>query len=217
MRTTKAAVSWSGGKDSFLALHRSVGTFDVQALVTMFNEDGTRSRSHGLRREVLQTQAEQMDLPLIIGCASWAVYEEEFKRVLRQLKDDSFSCVIFGDIFPDANREWAERVCRDFGLEAIEPLWAQPTDRLLRDFLATGAEARIVATKASLLDETWLDRPLSESTLPLFQELGVDPCGERGEYHTLVVHSPRMSSPLELRRLGHLMHSGYWLLDLEVI
>lgn len=216
MSKAKAAVSWSGGKDSYLALHRTQGRFDVQALLTMFTEDGARSRSHGLRPEVLTRQAGLMGLPLVTGRGSWATYEQEFKRALGELASHGFSHVIFGDIFLDEHKAWVERVCGECGLEAVEPLWGEATVKLFQEFLATGAEARIVATKAMLLDQKWLGQRLNAGMLSIFDSLGVDPCGERGEYHTLVVGSPKMSSRLELREVGPLMHDGYWMLDLQV-
>jgi len=216
MRNSKAAVSWSGGKDSYLAFHRGAEGLNVCALLTMFTEDGTRSRSHGLRPEVLARQASLLGLPLVSGRASWSTYEEEFKRVLRALARDGFSHVIFGDIFLDQHKAWVERVCNESGLEAVEPLWGAQTPELLREFLATGADARIVATNALLLDQKWLGRRLAEDMLPVLASLGVDACGERGEYHTLVFASPRMKAPLHLREAGRLAHNGYWMLDLEL-
>lgn len=216
MAKPKAAVSWSGGKDSYLALHRAAVSFDVQALLTMFTEDGTRSRSHGLRPEVLARQASLLNFPLISGRGSWKTYEEQFKRVLRELAGEGFSHVIFGDIFLDEHKMWVERVCNECGLEAVEPLWGEQTSALLREFLATGAQAQIVATKAVLLNDEWLGTKLCEDMLSTLESLGVDACGERGEYHTLVFASPRMTSALELREAGRLMHDGYWMLDLEL-
>jgi uncharacterized protein (TIGR00290 family) len=182
----------------------------------MFTEDGRRSRSHGLRPEVLARQASLLNFPLVSGRGSWATYEEEFKRVLRDLAGDGFSHVVFGDIFLDQHRIWVERVCAECRLQAVEPLWGEPTTALLREFIATDARAQIVATKAALLDQKWLGQSLSEEMLPTFESLGVDACGERGEYHTLVFSSPRMSSPLEVSEIGRLMHDGYWMLDLEL-
>ncbi len=216
MSKPKAAVSWSGGKDSYLALHRALRPFNVQALLTMFTEDGTRSRSHGLRPEVVSRQAELLGLRLLSGQGSWQTYEREFKRLLGELVGDGFSHVIFGDIFLDEHKAWVEGVCRECGLEAVEPLWGEPTPSLFGEFLATGAEAQIVATKAALLDQKWLGERLREDMLSSFESLGVDACGERGEYHTLVFGSPRMSSRLELQEIGRLMHDGYWMLDLEL-
>ncbi len=216
MSALKAAVSWSGGKDSYLALHRTLGAFNVLALLTMFTEDGTRSRSHGLRPEVVGRQAHLLNLRLVTGRGSWKTYEEEFKRVLRDLARDGFSHAIFGDIFLDEHKMWVERVCNECGLEAVEPLWGEQTSTLLREFLATGAQAQIVATKATLLDDKWLGKKLCEEMLADFESMGVDACGERGEYHTLVFASPRMSSRLEVHEVGRLIHDGYWMLDLEL-
>jgi diphthine-ammonia ligase len=216
MLKPKAAVSWSGGKDSYLALHRAAASFAIHALITMFTEDGTRSRSHGLRPEVLNDQARLLNLPLVSGRASWQTYEQEFKRLLRELARSGFSHVIFGDIFLDEHKAWVERVCSECSLQAVEPLWGQSTTELLREFLATGAQARIVTTKAALLDEKWLGASLCEEMLSTLEALGVDACGERGEYHTLVFASAQMSSPLKLREVARLMHDGYWMLDLEL-
>ena len=124
--------------------------------------------------------------------------------------------MIFGDIFLDEHRAWVERVCHECGLQAVEPLWGEPTTELFKEFLATGAQAHIVATKAALLDEEWLGTTLSEQTLSALESRGVDACGEHGEYHTIVFTSPRMTAPLKLREVGRLLHDGYWMLDLEL-
>ncbi|MBI1955327.1 MAG: diphthine--ammonia ligase [Acidobacteria bacterium] len=217
MSKPRAAVSWSGGKDSYLALHRARQQFDVVALITMFTEDGIRSRSHGLRPEVLQRQAALLDLELLQGRGSWQSYEVEFKKLLRELRDRQFSHVVFGDIFLDDHKRWVERVCTETGLVAVEPLWEQPTSQLLLEFLNLGGEARIVAIKAALLDESWLGRPLSLELLPEFENLGIDPCGEYGEYHTLVTTSPLFTAPLTISDIGHHLHDGYWMLDVIIL
>ena len=213
MGKPRAAVSWSGGKDSYLALNRARQQFDVAALITMFTEDGTRSRSHGLRPEVLQRQAELLQLELLPGRGSWQSYEAEFKRLLRELHDRQFSHVVFGDIFLDDHKHWVERVCSESGLIAVEPLWEQPTSQLLLEFLNLGGEARIVAIKAAVLDESWLGRPLGPDLLKEFEKRGIDPCGEYGEYHTLVTSSPLFTARLNISDIGHQLHDGYWMLD----
>ena len=214
MSKPRAAVSWSGGKDSYLALNRARQQFDVAALITMFTEDGTRSRSHGLRPEVLQKQASLLQMEVLQGRGSWKTYEVEFKKLLNELRDRQFSHVVFGDIFLDDHKHWVDRVCRESGLTAVEPLWEQPTSELLMEFLSLQGEARIVATKAALLDESWLGRTLSPELLVEFQKLGVDPCGEYGEYHTLVTSSPLFTAPLKITDIGHHLHDGYWMLDI---
>src|SRR5438552_7366494 len=167
----RAAVSWSGGKDSYLALDRAAASFDIRALITMFTKDGTRSRSHGQRPEVLDHQARLLNLPLVHGRGSWKSYEQEFKRLLLELAGSGFSHVIFGDIFLDEHKAWVERVCDECGLQAVEPLWGEPTTELLRQSLGTGAHAQIVTTKATLPDDLWPGKQLREETLPTFESL----------------------------------------------
>ena len=213
MGKPRAAISWSGGKDSYLALNRARQQFDVAALITMFTQDGTRSRSHGLRPEVLQRQAALLDMELLQGCGSWQSYETAFKTLLCELRDRRFSHVVFGDIFLDDHKHWVERVCSESGLIAVEPLWEQPTSQLLLEFLNLGGEARIVAIKAAVLDESCLGSLLSAELLPQFEKLGIDPCGEYGEYHTLVTASPLFTARLNISDIGHHLHDGYWMLD----
>ena len=116
----------------------------------------------------------------------------------------------------DEHRLWAERMCEASGLTAVEPLWGESTEALFHEWIASGAEALIVTARAEFLDDTWLGRPLRAELLPEFQRLGVDPCGERGEYHTVVTDSPLFNRPLRLRRQGHVQRSGCWAADLAL-
>jgi uncharacterized protein (TIGR00290 family) len=212
----RAAVSWSGGKDSYLALHRSRSSYDVVALITMFNEEGTRSRSHGLRPQILEAQADRLGLPICKGRGSWTTYEDGYMRALQDARALGISHVIFGDIMYDSNREFPERVCAASGLLAVEPLWGEPTDRLYREFVATGADARIVTVRDTVLDASWLGRRLTLDLLPQFEAAGADACGEHGEYHTVVVDAPAFSSPIDFVPLDHVARSGCWSLDLGI-
>jgi len=212
----KAAISWSGGKDGYAALARTCDAYDFVAMVTMVDEAGARSRSHGLRPEVLAAQAERLGLRHVAGRCSWDTYTETFRETLQALPAYGVTHVVFGDIMFDEHRRWAERVCDEAGLTAIEPLWGLPTDQLFDEWIASGAEAIIVTARAEYLDETWLGRRLERSVLADFVRAGVDPCGERGEYHTLVTDAPLFRAPLAWRRLGHVQRSGCWALDLEV-
>jgi uncharacterized protein (TIGR00290 family) len=204
----KAAISWSGGKDSCAAYHRARNHFDIVAAITMFNEDGSRSRSHGLRPEVIAAQTARMGLqPLSEQCA-WSSYDEAFGRALAAAAALGVTHVIFGDILFDEHRKWATRLAESQGLEAIEPLWGHSTTDLYRDFLALGGRARIVTIRSTELHESFLGRELTPEMLDEFVALGVDPCGERGEYHTVVTDCPGFTRPLELRVCGRGGQSG---------
>ena len=119
----RAAISWSGGKDSCAALNRTHKAFDIVAMVTMFDEEAARSRSHGLRPEVLAAQAERLGLRRVIGRCTWDSYNAAFAGALLELKDDGITHVVFGDILFDEHRRWAEEMCGTAGLTAVEPLF----------------------------------------------------------------------------------------------
>jgi uncharacterized protein (TIGR00290 family) len=212
----RAAVSWSGGKDSYLALHRCRSSYDVVALITMFDEAGARSRSHGLRPQILEAQADRLGLKICVGRGSWSTYEDGYRQALGDARALGISHVIFGDIMYDSNREFPERVCAASGLTAVEPLWGEPTAALYREFVLTRADARIVTVRDGVLDPSWLGRPLTLNLLADLVAAGADPCGEHGEYHTVVVDAPEFASPIRLTALDYVARDGCWAIDLTL-
>jgi diphthine-ammonia ligase len=209
----RAAISWSGGKDSCAALHRTHADFDLVSMVTMFDESAARSRSHGLRPEVIAAQADRLGLRHAIGRCTWQTYNAVFSETLARVKADGITHVIFGDILFDEHRQWAEQMCAANRLIAVEPLFGSSTTALFDEWTSSGADALIVTTRAALLDASWLGRPLRREMFEAFARLGVDPCGERGEYHTLVTNSPLFRAPLYVRANGHVQRSDCWSLD----
>lgn len=185
-------------------------------MITMFGEDAARSRSHGLRPEVLEAQADRLDLRRVTGRCTWQTYDAAFSGALKEAKADGVSHVIFGDILFDEHRAWAETQCAAHGLTAVEPLFGMSTAALFRDWIASGAEAIIVTARAEFLDESWLGRPLRPEMADEFARLGVDPCGERGEYHTAVTNSPLFSAPIEVVHGVRVLRSGCHALDILV-
>jgi uncharacterized protein (TIGR00290 family) len=212
-RRPRAAISWSGGKDSCAALSRARQSFDVVTMITMFDEQAARSRSHGLRPEVLDAQAARLGIGRLVERCTWQTYDACFSHALATVAAGGATHVIFGDILFEEHRRWAERLCAPHGLTAVEPLWGCSTTTLFEEWIASGSEALIVTARAEFLDATWLGRPLTRDLLPEFVRLGVDPCGEKGEYHTVVTNTPLFSAPLRLRREGHVQRSGCWALD----
>ena len=216
MNRPRAAISWSGGKDCCLALMRAAETHDLVAMVTMFGEDGARSRSHGLTPEVIRAQAARLSLPVYLGQCSWQTYTDQYIALLAELRRHDVTHMIFGDIMGESHREWNERVCAAHGLTAVMPLWGEPTLALANDFIARGGEARFVTVRPPMLDESWLGRKLDEDALREFQSLGVDPCGELGEYHTVVTNCPAFSSPLTLSPGRHVLSNGCHAIDFAI-
>jgi len=212
----RAAISWSGGKDSCAALVRARESFDVSAMVTMFDEEAARSRSHGLRPEVLAAQADRLGLRRVTGRCTWQTYDRAFSEALETLRSEGITHVIFGDILFEEHRRWAEGICAPHGITAVEPLWGSSTDALFEEWIASGADAVIVTARAEFLDQTWLGRRLDRDLLPEFTRLGVDPCGERGEYHTVVTNTILFNKRLHLRNCGQVQRSGCWAMDVTV-
>jgi diphthine-ammonia ligase len=215
MTRPKAAISWSGGKDSCAALMRARHDLDVVAMVTMLDERGVRSRSHGLRPEILEAQAERLGLRPFVNRCSWSTYDEAFAEMLRRLPSD-VSHVVFGDILFEEHRAWAEAMCRSCGLVPVEPLFGSNTDTLFTDWVVAGNEATIVTARAAQLDRSWLGRRLSLEMLPEFRRLEVDPCGERGEYHTVVTNCPLFRAPLMLEFRDVVQVSDCWAIDVAL-
>ena len=212
----RAAISWSGGKDCCTALLRASRAYDVVAMITMFAEDGERSRSHGLRPEVIAAHGQRLGLRNLTGRCSWPSYTDEYIRLVGEAKAADITHVIFGDIMGDAHRAWDERVCEAHGLTPVLPLWGESTRGLVEEFIATGSTAVIVTARAAHLDASWLGRSITLDSVRELEALGVDPCGEFGEYHTVVTSTPLFSAPLELTFGVCEMHSDCWTLDVAI-
>ena len=209
--------SWSGGKDSCLAFHRAAEVGRPAALLTMFGEDGARSRSHGLRPELLRAQAEALGLPLHTGQAGWDTYEAAFLAQLAALKREGIATAVFGDIDLEPHREWEEKVCGAQSIVCCLPLWKEARRALLDECLSLGYRAIIVAAKEGKLDPSILGRELDSAAIAEIEAQGCDACGEEGEYHTAVVDGPRFRAPIRVKPGARSLHSGYWFLDLEVV
>jgi uncharacterized protein (TIGR00290 family) len=209
-------VSWSGGKDSHAALAAVRDRLDVVAALTMFDETGERSRSHGLRRMLIETQAERLGLRSVIARCGWDTYDAAFTAALRTLAADGVTHVVFGDLVFPEHRAWAEARCAEAGLEAVEPLWGTPTTDLFDAFATSGPVALLVTLREPWLDETWLGRPLEFAMKQIFAQRGIDPCGENGEYHTAVVASPLFSRPIQVMQGARVRRGDCVALDLIV-
>jgi uncharacterized protein (TIGR00290 family) len=192
----KSFFSWSGGKDSMLALHRALNAgYRVEALLAMFDETGDRSRSHALPPALMQAQADALGIPLVMRRASWTDYEAVFTDQLRAFAAQGITHGLFGDIDLQPHRDWEEKVCAAAGIEAVLPLWHEPRRRLVDECLALGYRARVVCVDARFLDNSFCAREFdAEFIADLPAE--VDACGENGEFHTFVFDGPRFARPV---------------------
>ena len=214
------AISWSGGKDSALALHRALRQeHEPLFLLTMVNRDAGRSMSHGLDPALLRAQAQATGIPLVSREVTWESYEEGFKEAVSGLKAEGVLGVVFGDIDLVGHREWAERVCHEVGVVPLLPLWGGERRALLDELVESGFEAIIVAADADLLGEEWLGRRIDATSIDelarLGEERGIDPCGERGEFHTLVTFGPLFRRRILVLEAEPVLRDGYRFLDIQ--
>ncbi len=207
--------SWSGGKDSYLALQRAVaGGGRLGALLTMTEADGRRSKSHALPISLLRRQAAALGVPLVLRGASWDDYEAAFLDGLAELRDEhALDVGVFGDIDLQPHRDWVERVCGEAGLRACLPLWLAPRRALLDELFESGVSATIVVVDTERLDERFLGRRLDAALVPELEAAGVDACGEEGEFHTVVTDAPLFAAPVALTARGTVAIDQYRFVD----
>jgi diphthine-ammonia ligase len=209
--------SWSGGKDSCLALYHAIQNKGApKALLTMMTEDGRRSRSHGMPIAVIQHQAKALGIPLIMCGAAWNDYEERFVSAIGELKGKGIECGVFGDIDLDPHLEWVERVCASVKIRPYEPLWKRQRRDLLNEFLDLGFKATVISIKQGVLDERFLGRTLDRQVIADMEKCGIDASGEMGEYHTVVTNGPIFSFEIYLKAKDVVVHDGYCFLDVSV-
>ena len=217
MQRVPIVCSWSGGKDSCLALWRAVQAGAVvRSLATMFTEDGHRSRSHGLAHSVIEAQAAAIGAPLLARSATWDDYEPSFVDMLREAQQIGVEAVAFGDIDILRHRQWEESVCSQAGLTAWLPLWQQDRLALLDEFWNAGFECRIVTVRDGVTDRRYLGRVLDRGVACELAQAGIDACGENGEFHTLVTAGPLFRRPLAIELGEQVLRSGCWFQDLTV-
>lgn len=181
----------------------------------MFKEDGARSRSHGLRPEILAEQARALGLPLIQGHATWEGYEAVFIQKLGEAKALGAEAAVFGDIDLQPHREWEEKVCAAAGLTPLLPLWLEPRRKLVDELLREGFKACLVAVREGRLPMAFLGRTLDAALVGAIEAHGCDACGEEGEYHSVVLDGPGFAAALDLTPGEITRVQDVWGLDLR--
>lgn len=195
----KAFVSWSSGKDCMYALYKFLQNKEneVVCLLNMTDADNDYSRSHGIKNEIIQRQAAQLNFLLMQHPTSRASYEIELKKAIEVLKNEGIDAGIFGDIYLKEHRVWIERVCGEMQIKAVFPLWGNDTDSLIRDFVNDGFKSVIVAVRNNILDKSYLGRIIDNNFLDeLSKQKNIDLCAENGEYHSFVIDGPLFQQPV---------------------
>ena len=214
----KVVASWSGGKDSCYAYYLATRQgYQVITLFTMMMNE-SKSNFHMIPSGILDAQAKAMEIPLIKKTTSAQTYERDFKAILQDCKAKGAEGLVTGDIYEVAGHEegWLGRICREVGLTPIKPLWMDDTKQIYFDYLETGFKATVVRTNKTLsLD--WLGRVLDRGFYDDIVKLeGVDPCGEGGEYHTVITDGPNFSQKIELQETEkHRLENGFGYLEIK--
>ena len=213
------AVAWSGGKDSTLALHRArTGGLRVTHLVSVVDGESDRIPYHGTSAEVLVAQSEALDLELELArTRPDRDFEASFEGLLEKLALAGIRGVVFGNVHLADVRAWWEKRVGAAGLEHVEPLWGGEPARLVREYVQLGYRSQVVSVLLdSPADPAWLGRELDRE---LLEEIAareeVDPCGERGEFHTVCRDGPLFLRPVELRAGETSEVEGHRILDLS--
>jgi len=216
----RCALAWSGGKDSTLALHRArMQGYAVTNLITVCDGATERVPYHGLRAEVLRAQASCLGVePLIASTLPERDFEATFELVLDELGQIGVEAVVFGNIHLEDVRAWYEERVSARGFEHVEPLWGAEPARLLREFVQLGYRARIVSVQEdSGADPAWLGRDFDADLLEsIFSRSSVDPCGERGEFHSFCYDGPLFQEPVSVEVGEPVTIEGHRVLDLTL-
>ncbi|EQD47431.1 protein containing DUF71, ATP-binding region [mine drainage metagenome] len=216
----RAVVSWSSGKDSAYSLHlaRRAGELEIVGLLTTITETFARVSMHGVRKELLERQADVAGLPLYpvsipFPCPN-AIYEERMGQMIARLREEGVSRIAFGDLYLEDIRSYREGKLRGTGIRPVFPLWGRATRDLAHEMIRSGMRATIVAVDPRKLPGTFAGRSFDE-TLLCELPAGVDPCGENGEFHTFVSDGPMFRGPVAVRPGAVVERDGFVFADLE--
>ncbi|WP_143885225.1 Dph6-related ATP pyrophosphatase [Chryseobacterium binzhouense] len=209
----KAIFNWSSGKDSALALYKTLQEekFKIASLLTSINEEFQRISMHGVSVSLLEKQAESIGFPLIKlelpKAPSMEEYQELMSSTMSKIKSQGVTHSIFGDIFLEDLRKYRENQLQSIGMEAVFPLWKKNTTDLIHEFLDLGFKTIVTCVNETYLDKSFAGRIIDESFIKDLPE-NVDPCGENGEFHTFTFDGPIFKNPIDFE-IGEVVKKTY--------
>ena len=196
-------LSWSSGKDSAWSLHvlRQRAEYEVVGLLTTFNVVADRVAMHAVRRDLVERQAEAAGLPLWAVPLPWPCTNERYEALMAQTcakaVAEGVEGVAFGDLFLEDVRAYREKQLKDTGLQPIFPVWGLPTRALAQEMIASGTRAKLTCIDTAKLNRSFVGREFDEALLSALPD-DVDPCGERGEFHSFVYAGPMLKAVLPI-------------------
>jgi len=194
----KFVASYSGGKESALAVHRAVKDgHEPIALITTYNTDASRSHFHGLTEEVLERVADSLGIPLWLIKTSGEEYAKNFEKTLLRAKEEGAEACVFGDIDIEGHIEWCSERCRNVGIMPLFPLLNQSRKDVVYELIDSGFVANITIVNQAKVNDDFLGKQLTKEIAEQIAKGGADICGENGEYHTFVSAGPNFSKPVD--------------------
>lgn len=219
MTRPKALLSWSSGKDAAWALHvlHQAGEVEVVGLLTTTNAAFDRVAMHGVRETLLEAQAEAVGLPLWKVPLPWPCPNEAYETLMAEAcaraMAEGIEIMAFGDLFLEDVRDYRVQKLEGTGLRAAFPLWGPDTATLAQEMVAAGLKATLVCVDPRALDAAFAGRDFDARLLADLPAT-VDPCGERGEFHTFVMDGPMFRHPVPIRRGEVVERDGFIYADL---
>lgn len=217
----KTILSWSSGKDSAWSLQALRGdpSIEVAGLLTTINEAFDRVAMHGVRRQILEAQAEAAGIPLHVVPLPWPCSNDDYERLMgdyvRTQVSAGIEAMAFGDLFLEDIRSYREQKLHGTGLKPIFPLWGKPTRALAEEMIDGGLVTYIATIDPKKLDANFAGRVFDRAFLDDLPA-GIDPCGENGEFHTCVAAGPMFSHPLSIRPGEIVTRDGFVFADLII-
>ena len=214
----KAYISWSSGKDSAFALHeaRMGGLAQIVGAITTVSEAYDRVAMHGVRVSLLDRQISALGLPsirvMLPSPCSNEIYEARFGEACQRLTAQGVRHIVFGDLYLEDIRAYRERQLAALGMSAIFPLWRRDTAQLARTMIASGLVAHLTCVDPRRLERAFAGRRFDEELLAALPR-DVDPCGENGEFHTVVSAGPMFRARIDVRVGEVLEREGFVFAD----
>lgn len=215
----QALLSWSSGKDSAWALHllRQQNEVEVVGLLTTVNEVADRVAMHAVRSELLQAQAQAVGLPLRTVGLPWPCSNEQYEAAMavavERAKADGITVMAFGDLFLEDVRSYRIQKLAHTGIQPVFPVWGIPTRDLAQQMIAAGLRARLTCVDPKQLAARFVGREFDAALLAQLPP-SVDPCGERGEFHTFTYDGPMFQHPVNVQSGATVERDGFYFADL---
>lgn len=197
LKGKKFVASFSGGKDSTLAIYRAIiqGMIPMELIIT-YNTDKERTWFHGIPKPILDNISKEINIPISLIETSGAMYTENFEAKLKNAKEKGAQVCVFGDIDIEGHLEWCTARCKAVGIEAYFPLWQEERKKLVYEFIDLGFKTMITVVDTSRMPESFVGKILTRQIADDIEVSGADICGENGEYHTFVFDGPLFDRPV---------------------